>query len=59
MQKMPGKVQSMMTDRALSDEEIKELDELESTDPQVMSKEQLSRYRELQMRMEMAGEHYR
>lgn len=59
MQKMPGKVQSMMTDRALSDEEIAELDELESTDPQVMSKEQLSRYRELQMRMEMAGEHDR
>lgn len=59
MQKMPGKVQSMMTDRALSDEEIKELDELESTDPQVMSKEQLARYRELQMRMEMAGEHDR
>ncbi len=48
-----------MTDRALSDEEIAELDELESIDPQVMSKEQLSRYRELQMRMEMAGEHDR
>ena len=59
MPKMPGKIPNMLTDRALTDEEIAEMDQLESMDMSTMTKEQMSRYRELQYKLELAGEHDR